>query len=101
MEVADLPYLSRLPKITLAPCRASSRTTIRPRPQFPPVTMAVRPCWSGISSAVHLLVMGDEGRPLLAGPEHLVFLQELFEPVQEQIQCELELVLVVATLTDD
>src|SRR5204863_8789997 len=38
---------------TVAPWRASSRAAARPRPLLAPVTIAVRPVWSGICPLLH------------------------------------------------
>src|SRR5439155_2937566 len=55
---ASAPFSAlRTPRTTRAPARASSRAAKKPMPLFAPVTTATRPCWLGISVAVHLSAM--------------------------------------------
>jgi hypothetical protein len=59
-------WMSRQASTTLAPARASSRAATSPMPLLAPVTIAVRPVWSGICSVLHFALIASPrvwGRP--------------------------------------
>src|SRR5437773_2205445 len=58
LRPASAPFSAlRTASTTRAPARESSRAAQKPMPLLAPVTTAVRPCWLGISAAVHLSAM--------------------------------------------
>src|SRR5439155_8328244 len=58
LRPASAPFSAlRTAGATRAPARAGSRAAKKPMPLLAPVTTAVRPCWSGMSAAVHLSPM--------------------------------------------
>jgi DNA-binding PadR family transcriptional regulator len=57
VAAARAPFsVSRQARMTVAPCAASSRAVTAPIPLFAPVTIAMRPCWSGMSAVVQALM---------------------------------------------
>ena len=55
---ACLPFsMLRTARTTVAPCSASIRAVSNPSPVLAPVTIATRPCWSGMCCSVQLLLM--------------------------------------------
>src|SRR4029077_12516234 len=81
--------VSRQASATFAPLRASSRAVESPRPLLAPVTIAVRPVWSGICSLVHLLISfsfasigcaRDEPASAASWHEHDLAVRPLGEP---------------------
>src|SRR5699024_9835160 len=55
--------VSRQAMTTRAPAVVSASVACRPRPELAPVMTTVRPVWSGMSAAVHLLMWAAYGRP--------------------------------------